>query len=129
MKSIRATVFRAVYPVLGSTVGIPVWSKLQELIQSRSWSPDQLEEYQLGKLRSLLEHAYTTVPYYRHMMDTAAIRPRDIRCKDNLVRLPLLTREAVQQSFPTALVSTQARRSHHCSDGGLDRKPCGVLRR
>ena len=31
--STRAAVFRAVYPLLGSMVGVPVWSNLQELIQ------------------------------------------------------------------------------------------------
>ena len=123
MRSIRATLFRAVYPVLGSTVGIPVWSKLQELIQSQYWSADQLETYQLEKLRLLLEHAYTTVPYYRSLMDTTAVRPRDIRSKGDLVRLPLLTREAVQQSFPTALVSTQARRYTTARTGGSTGNP------
>ena len=33
--STRAAVFRAVYPLLGSMVGVPVWSNLQELIQSQ----------------------------------------------------------------------------------------------
>ena len=37
--STRAAVFRAVYPLLGATVGVPVWPKLQELIQSQDLEP------------------------------------------------------------------------------------------
>ena len=37
--STRAAVFRAVYPLLGSMVGVPVWSNLLELIQSQVLEP------------------------------------------------------------------------------------------
>ena len=41
--SARAAAFKAVYPLLGSAVGVPVWSTLQELLSSQFWSRERLE--------------------------------------------------------------------------------------
>jgi phenylacetate-CoA ligase len=123
MTSPRAAVFRAIYSLLGSSVGVPVWSTLQDLIDSQYWSRDRLEALQLAKLRSLLEHAYQTVPYYREVMDETGVRPHDVRVVSDLVRLPLLTRKTLQQSFPNSLASTQARHYRVARTGGSTGAP------
>ena len=56
-------------------------------------------------------------------MDAVAVRPQDIRYVSDLVRLPLLTREDVRQSFPTSLVSTHARRPTIARTGGSTGNP------
>ncbi|HWM86256.1 MAG TPA: hypothetical protein VNO33_10475, partial [Kofleriaceae bacterium] len=45
------------------------------------------------ELAALLRHAYQNVPFYRRRFDDAGLRPEDIRGPEDLVRLPVLTRQ------------------------------------
>jgi phenylacetate-CoA ligase len=51
---------------------------------------DEIIARQSRRLRSIIEHAYASVPYYREVMDAARLQPRDFRSADDLVRLPVL---------------------------------------
>jgi phenylacetate-CoA ligase len=123
MTSLRANVFNTLYPLWGAVTGVPVCPRLQELLVSQYWSRDQLEAFQLERLRSLLEHSYATVPYYKNAMDQAGVGPQDIRYLSDLVRLPVLTREDVQKAFPNGLVSIAARRYSVARTGGSTGSP------
>ncbi len=52
---------------------------------------------QESKLRLLVEHAYRKVPYYRTLLDDAGMKPGDIQTLKDLPRIPITTREALQQ--------------------------------
>jgi phenylacetate-CoA ligase len=51
---------------------------------------DEIIARQSRRVRSIIEHAYHSVPYYREVMDAAHLQPRDFRGADDLARLPLL---------------------------------------
>jgi phenylacetate-CoA ligase len=51
---------------------------------------DEIIARQSRRVRSIVEHAYHSVPYYREVMDEARLRPRDFRSADDLARLPVL---------------------------------------
>lgn len=59
----------------------------------------RLGEYQEQQLRRIVEHAYTTVPYYRRIFDERRLTPADIRGVADLPKLPLLTRKDVLRHF------------------------------
>lgn len=42
-------------------------------------SPDEIEELQHRRVRSIVAHAYAPVSFYREAMDKAGQRPRDFR--------------------------------------------------
>jgi phenylacetate-CoA ligase len=67
---------------------------------------EKLKEVQERKLRSLLNHAYATVPYYRRLFDAAGVRPHDVRTTDDLSCLPITTRSSWQSQSDSDRLST-----------------------
>src|SRR4030043_2007188 len=57
------------------------------LQESQWWSREKLEEYQIQQLSTLLNHAYSNVPYYRRVFDERALKPKDIQNIDDLAKL------------------------------------------
>ena len=73
--------------------------RLRELMDSDHWSASQIEAYQNEKLRHLIRHAYENVPYYRDRWKSLKLSPDDIRCREDLPKLPVLAKEDVRQNF------------------------------
>jgi phenylacetate-CoA ligase len=70
------------------------------LQQSRRWSKEELEAYQMQALSRLLDHAYENVPYYRRVFEERHLVPGDIQTPADLALLPFLTREDLQNNLP-----------------------------
>ena len=69
------------------------------LQQSQWWSREELAAYQAQALSRLLDHAYENVPYYRRVFEERGLVPGDIRTPEDLVLLPFLTREDLQNNL------------------------------
>lgn len=65
----------------------------------------QLRELQNRRLRTILHHAYTHVPYYRRLFDSAGIQPADIRTVEDLPRLPITTKRMLRATPSEQLVT------------------------
>ena len=76
-----------------------------ELRRSQYLSPEQIRRLQAIKLRKLIHHAYVHVPYYRDVLDQSGINPTDIRTIDDLLKLPLLTKQCVRDNLYFDLLS------------------------
>ncbi len=87
------------------------WKRSQELLEMDRLPVDTLETRQWQAFKSMLEHAYSTVPIYREMMDVSGIKPEDIKTRDDLVRLPTIDKRTVAASFPDRMTSTVSDRS------------------
>jgi phenylacetate-coenzyme A ligase PaaK-like adenylate-forming protein len=81
--------------------------RLRELLESEKWSAAEIEAYQNEKLQDLIRHTYENVPYYRERWKTLKLSPADIRSREDLPKLPVLTKEDVRQNFDR-LVSEKA---------------------
>lgn len=55
------------------------------------WSREKLERLQNRRVRSIVDYAYATVPFYREEMDKAGLHPLDFRNADDLSMLPLIS--------------------------------------
>jgi phenylacetate-CoA ligase len=64
-----------------------------------------LRELQDEKLRRLVRHAYRNVPYYRHRMAEAKLRPEDIRGQEDLHKLPFLTKADIREHLHFDIMS------------------------
>lgn len=73
-------------------------TKLTELLKSEWYSASEIEAYQNEKIRQLIAYVYVNVPYYSEIMHALKLRPDDITCKEDLKKLPLLTKEDVRQN-------------------------------
>ena len=71
--------------------------RLQELVDSEKWSASEIGAYQNDKLRTLVRHAYNNVPYYRERWRALRISPDDIRSRDDLNKLPIVTKEEIRE--------------------------------
>lgn len=62
-------------------------------------SPAAVEAYQNERLREVVAHAYNTVPYYRRLFDERGLKPSDVASRDDLAKLPVLTRKDILRHF------------------------------
>ena len=86
-------------PVLDFSRGTRTMRCLKELEKSQWWSRDKILELQNQRLRQLVRHAYDSVPYYRSLFDERALRPNDIECSADLMKLPILTKRLIRSNF------------------------------
>lgn len=72
---------------------------LKHIETTQWWSQDTLIDYQSQELRRLVGFAYTHCPYYRKKFDQLQLRPTDIKCVEDLRKLPILTKEDVRYNL------------------------------
>ena len=58
----------------------------------------ELETLQWEKFKTLLEHAYRNVPFYRVLLDSVGIGPKDIKNYDDLYKIPRITKYQVKNN-------------------------------
>ncbi len=98
------------------------------------WNPEYecmdrtaLHELQLRRLQMSISWTYERVPYYRAVMDSMGVRPRDIRSLDDVRRMPLTDKTALRDTYPFgmfALPLDEVVRVH--SSSGTTGKPIVV---
>jgi phenylacetate-CoA ligase len=76
--------------------GFPADSYGHILAASEHWSRGQIEEFRNEKLRKLITHCYENVPYYRGTMEERKLAPQDIQRAEDLIKLPVLTKDAIR---------------------------------
>lgn len=68
------------------------------------WPVARIRALQERRLRSILRHAYRTVPFYREAMRDKALRPEDFQVIKDLQQLPLIDGHDLQER-PEAFIS------------------------
>jgi len=76
-----------------------VYAHLRMLRKTQWWTYSRLEQLQQKKLRALLKHAYENVPYYHKVFRELGLKPEDIKTANDLIKLPFLTKENVQNNI------------------------------
>lgn len=72
---------------------------LRELERSQWLKPEEIDAMQHKGLSSLLEYSYHNVPYYRRIFKERGLKPEDVRTKEDLTKLPILTKKDVKDNF------------------------------
>ena len=95
----------SVYTALISKFVFPLQERLKKhstvqvrraMERSQWWTPEQLRDGQLERLRSLLQEAGQHVPYYRSMFQRLGFVPSQLNSLDDLQRLPFLTKADIR---------------------------------
>ena len=60
--------------------------------------PAQIAAFQTRCLRAIVRQAYDAVPYYRTLFQQAGVQPEDIRTLDDIQRIPISSRSAIQET-------------------------------
>jgi len=71
---------------------IPLTHRFVRLLKDQWLPPAKLNEIQRVRLLPLIAHAYSNVPYYRHLFKRVGIKPGDIRDVEDLSQLPITTK-------------------------------------
>jgi phenylacetate-CoA ligase len=97
-----STLAGVMWPTMPGAEGVRMLAMQYQFAQSERWSPAALREAQFAQLTRLLQHAKSTVPFYRERLAIIATdRPLDAAA---FAQIPLLRRQDIQENFD-ALVS------------------------
>lgn len=64
-----------------------------------SWTPLEVEAWQNNKLKDLVSHAYLHTKFYKELFDRLNISPEDIISKDDLYKIPVLTKQDIINNY------------------------------
>lgn len=67
--------------------------------KAEHFSETQLLELQNQRLQALINHCYAHVPYYKKLFDSLGLKPEDIKTRDDLKKLPVLTKQMVRDHY------------------------------
>ena len=88
-----------IYPITQVCTRKDTLRHYRELEKSQWLSVDEIRRIQWGKLKDLLEYAYTNVPFYRRVFGALNMTPKDITTPDDFRRLPLLDKEDMRNNI------------------------------
>jgi len=63
-------------------------------------SRDEMTYLQTERLKRTIERVYQNVPTYRDKMQKAGIEPKDIKCLDDLKKLPFTDKQDLRDTYP-----------------------------
>ena len=86
-------------PVADVLFGTTLYSHLRKLKASEFISQDEIKCLQNKKLVKLVRHCYETVPYYHKLFSKLGIVPDDIRTREDLQLLPILTKQLIRDNY------------------------------
>jgi len=83
------------------------------------WNQEQINKYQLQRLRDLLRYSYENVPFYKKRLIENNLTPDSIKSIGDFKKIPPLTREDLQRNVDDLLSKTinRNRLSRHSSSG------------
>jgi len=69
------------------------------LEETEKWSIDELKSYQNEQLVKIIQNAYDNVEYYNKLMNDNKITTEDIRCIEDLHKLPITTKNDIRKNI------------------------------
>ncbi|MHC4115522.1 MAG: phenylacetate--CoA ligase family protein, partial [Planctomycetota bacterium] len=105
MSTYNWVVENLILPLSDLVLGRAISKHLRFVRKSQWWSAEELKEFQNEKLGALVKHAYENVPYYHDVFKERKLTVDDIRTTDDLVKLPILTKEIIRENFPHRIVA------------------------
>ncbi len=103
--------------------GHSTFKLLAELEKTQWRAAEEIRALQLEKLRALIDHAYTNVPYYRKFMMKAGIAPQDIRELSDLRLLPVLSKEDIRRNLGSLIARNMTNALIRFNTGGSSGSP------
>ena len=91
---------RLVLPLLAAKRGSTYLRDLVALERTQFESPEQIRARQLTLLKTQLQHAFATVPYYQRTWAAAGIHPSDLNSLADLAHFPILPKADIRTRGP-----------------------------
>ncbi|MBQ9930808.1 MAG: phenylacetate--CoA ligase, partial [Firmicutes bacterium] len=68
-------------------------------------SQEQIKAWQDERLVETVRRVYENVPYYRAKMEEKGVTPDDIKSRDDLYKLPFITKDDLRDAYPYGLMA------------------------
>ena len=81
---------------------LPMSNYYQPEIETASY--EQIKAWQDERLVKQVKHVWDNVPYYRKKMEEKGITPADIQSRDDLHKLPFVTKDDLRECYPYGLL-------------------------
>ena len=65
--------------------------------------PQARKKLQLASLKNLVETLYVRVPFYRNKLKAMDLQPQDIKCIEDIEKLPFTTKDDLRENYPHGL--------------------------
>jgi len=88
------------YPLQDIVKGTSIIKELEFLKRSQFWSTKEIYDYQLLKLKKLIDYSKANVPYYTDLFVKLNISSSDINSLNDLNKIPILTKEILREEGP-----------------------------
>ena len=72
-------------------------------INNQRITREEMVKLQSNKLQKIIGHAYRTTPFYHKWMDQYGVRPDQIKCAEDLVRIPPVSKSDVQMNYTSCI--------------------------
>ena len=92
-------ILKGLFPLGELAMGTCATRWLRRIERMENWTSDEVEAWQEERLQAFIRHAYEHTVYYRRQFDSLGLKPEDIRTKDDLKKLPLVTKETVNAHY------------------------------
>ena len=79
------------------------WAAMIYNPEAECMASETRKKLQLASLKNLVETLYSKVEFYRKKMDDRGIKPSDIRCLDDIEKLPFTTKDDLRLNYPHGL--------------------------
>jgi phenylacetate-CoA ligase len=100
---------------------------LEMLRESECWDAMRLQEFQMSRLREILKHSVTHVPYYRRIFRKVGFDPDQVRSISDLEVVPLLDKDIIRENLTDLLAENVSRaRMVYYTTGGTTGQPLGI---
>lgn len=72
-----------------------IWNQYYETMPK-----DELRKLQFTRLKQLLDNVYHRVPFYKNKFDECGIKPEDVKCLEDLQKLPFTYKQDMRDNYP-----------------------------
>ena len=101
---------------------------LKRIDDMNSWSMSNIRDWQESHLQSFVKQAYKHTKYYHDLFDSLNIKPEDIKRREDLKRIPIITKDIVNANYKDLIPNNLANMKYrHSSSGGTTGKPMKYL--
>jgi phenylacetate-coenzyme A ligase PaaK-like adenylate-forming protein/glycosyltransferase involved in cell wall biosynthesis len=92
--------------------------RLRDYLDNNQWcSAEELQAVQWRRIRHLLNHAYRNISFYRNRFNDIGLNPGDIRSLDDFRKIPVLTKQDIQQHLDHLVASNYSKLRRNATGG------------
>jgi len=67
----------------------------------------QIKQWQLERLKFIVNYAYENTNFYKQKYDKAGFHPRDLKTLKDIEKIPFLTKDEIIENYPENIISKE----------------------